>query len=119
MKLLVFSENADFRKQVEDLVGRTPHQAECRGLTDMLADGKNSGFDAMLVDYESWQRCASMFRYFECLEVVNQKPMVIFSKFHKLPQLKLRWAKALTANCPVPIQNEDFQSALQQIYPAS
>ena len=119
MKLLVFSENVGFRKQVEDLVGKTPHQAESRGLSDMLADGRNGGFDAMLVDYESWQRCASMFRYFECLEVVNQKPMVIFSKGRKLPQIKLRRAKALTTNCPVPIQNEDFQSVLQQISPAS
>ena len=119
MKLLVFSENAGFRKQVEDMLGHTPHQAESRWLSDMLANGKNGGFDAMLVDYESWQRCAAMFRYFECLDALNQKPMILFSKGRKAPSLKLRRAKTLTAHCPLPIQGEEFQSALQQISAAA
>jgi hypothetical protein len=115
MKLLVFSESAAFRKQVEDLLAPTSHQAESRGLTEMLTLGKDDGFDATLTDYQSWQRCASMFRYFDCLELINQKPMMIFSKGRKTPPLKLRRARAFTTNCPVPTQNEDFQAALQQI----
>ena len=115
MKLVVFSESAGFRKQVEDLLNSTSHQAEARGLSDMLAKGRAGGFDATLVDYESWQRCAAVLRYFDCLDAVNQKPMVVFSKSRKAPPLKLRRARTVTANCPMPIQSEDFQSALQQI----
>lgn len=119
MKLLVFSESAGFRKQVEDMVSSTSHQAESRGLGDMLAKSKAGGFDGVLADYQSWQRCAAMFRYFECLDVLNQKPLILFSKGRKAPSLKLRRAKTFTTHCPLPIQSEEFQSALQQIASAA
>ena len=115
MKLLVFSERAGFRRQVEDLLTSTPHPFESYSLADMLAKGKNATFDGLLVDHESWQRCASLMRYFSALENVNQKPVLVFSKSKKTPLLKLRRVKAVTVNCPVPVQNEDFYSALQQM----
>ena len=115
MKLLVFSENAGFRKQVEDLLTSTPHPFESCGLQDMLAKGKTAAFDGLLVDQDSWQHCASLFRYFDCLDALNQKPITVFSKSKKTPSLKLRPPKAVTVNCPVPVQNEDFYSALQQM----
>ena len=115
MRLLVFSENAGFRKQVEDLLTSTPHPFESFGLPDMLSKGKAATFDGLLVDFESWQHCASLFRYYNCLDGLNQKPITVFSKSKKAPSLKLRPAKAVTVNCSVPVQNEDFYSALQQM----
>lgn len=115
MKLLVFSESAGFRKQIEDLLTSTPHPFESCGLNDMLNKEKAKEFDSVLVDFESWQRCASLLRYFDRLDVINQKPILVFSKSKKAPPLKLRHAKMATVNCPVPVQNEDFYSALQQV----
>ncbi len=115
MRLLVFSESAGFRKQVEDLLTSTPHPFESCGLADMMVKGRAGAFDGLLVDFETWQRCASMFRYFQFLDVINQKPMTVFSQSKKLPTMKLRRSKAPTANCPVPVQNEEFFSALQQM----
>ena len=119
MRLLVFSENSGFRKQVEDLLTSTPHPFESCGLSDIMIKGKAASFDGLLVDFETWQRCASMFRYFQILEVLNQKPVTVFSNSKKAPSLKHRRGKAVTANCPVPVQNEEFYSALQQMIAAA
>ncbi len=119
MKLLVFSESNGFRKQVEDLLTSTPHRFESFGLADILEKGKAMSFDGMLVDHVSWQRCVSLLRYFNCLEALNQKPLAVFSKSKKLPALKLRSPKAITVNCPLPVQNEEFYSALQQMSSAT
>jgi len=119
MKLLVFSESAGFRKQVEDLTSSSSNQVESRGLGDMMAKTKAGGFDGVLTDHQSWQRCAAMFRYFECLDGLNQKPMILFSKNRKAPSLKLRRAKSFTTHCSIPIQGEELQSALQQISTAA
>lgn len=115
MKLLVFSESPSFRKQIEDLLTSTPHHFESARLEDMLTSGRASGFDGLLVDLNSWQRCVSLLRYYECLDVINQRPVMVFSKQRKTPTLKRRNPKALTVNCPQPIQNEDFYGALQQM----
>ncbi len=115
MKLLIFSEHASFRKQIEDLLTSTPYPFEAFGLADMMEKARSTSFDGLLVDFESWQRCASVFRYFERLDVLNQKPAVVFSINKKPPALKLRRSKALTLNCPVPVQNEDVYFALQQL----
>ena len=119
MKLLVFSENATLRKQMEDLLSSGSHQAESRSIAEMVAKTKAGGFDGILADHESWQRCAALFRYFECLEVLNQKPLLLFSKSRKAPSLKLRRAKAFTTHCSLPVQNEEFQAALQQVAAAA
>jgi hypothetical protein len=115
MKLLVFSESPSFRKQIEDLLTSTPHHFESTRLEEMLAGGRSTGFDGLLVDLNSWQRCVSLLKYYERLDAINQRPVMIFSKQRKLPALKRRNPKALTVNCPMPIQNEDFYGALQQM----
>lgn len=119
MKLLVFSENAGFRKQLEDILSSSSHQTESRGIADMVAKTKTGGFDGVLADHDSWQRCAALFRYFDCLDVLNQKPLLLFSKSRKAPSLKLRRAKAFTTHCSLPVQNEEFHAALQQLAAAA
>ncbi|HAP00219.1 MAG TPA: hypothetical protein DCQ83_09275 [Fibrobacteres bacterium] len=115
MKVLVFSESAGFRKQIEDLLSHSSHQVEARGLNEILDKSKDLNFDATFTDYESWQRCASVFRYFDCLDTLNQKPLMFFSKNRKAPALKLRRARSFTTHCPLPLQNEEFQAAMQQL----
>ena len=41
--------------------------------------------------------------------------IIVFSKTKKLPPLKFRNVKALTAHCSIPPQTEDFYAALQQM----
>jgi hypothetical protein len=115
MKLVVFSENNQLRKHLEDLLTSTPHNFQTLDLPGVLARGKLSGFDGMLVDYQSWQRCISLFKYFGVLDDVNPRPIILFSKGKKAPALKLRNPKALTAHCSIPPQTEDFYAALQQM----
>jgi hypothetical protein len=115
MKLLVFSETTSIRKQIEDLLTSTPHNFESFDLDAMLARGRTKGFDGLLTDYQSWQRCAAIFRYFGAGESLNQRPVLIFSKHKKMPPVKSRPQKAVTAHCPLPPQNEDFYTALQQM----
>jgi hypothetical protein len=115
MKLLVFSESASIRKQIEDLLTSTPHNFESFDLDAILSRGRARGFDGLLTDYQSWQRCASIFRFFGVNETLSQRPVLIFSKYKKLPPVKSRPPKALTAHCPLPPQNEEFYSSLQQM----
>jgi hypothetical protein len=115
MKLVVFSENSGLRKHLEDLLTSTPHNFQTFDVAAILSRGRLAGFDGMLVDYQSWQRCVSLFKYFGVIEDINPKPIIIFSKSKKLPPLKLRNPKALTAHCTIPPQTEDFYAALQQM----
>ncbi len=115
MKLVVFSENNGLRKHLEDLLTSTPHNFQTMDLATLLSRGKIGNFDGMLIDHQSWQRCVSLFRYFGVLEEINPKPVLIFSKNKKLPAMKLRNPKALTAHCSVPPATEDFYAALQQM----
>jgi hypothetical protein len=115
MKLVVFSENSSLRKHLEDLLTSTPHNFQTFDLPTLLSRGRLGAFDGMLVDHQSWQRCVSLFRYFGILDEVNPKPIIIFSKTKKLPPLKFRNPKALTAHCSIPPQSEDFYTALQQM----
>ncbi len=115
MKLVVFSENNSLRKHLEDLLTSTPHNFQTFDLAALLSRGRLGTFDGMLVDHQSWQRCVSLFRYYGVLENINPKPIVVFSKSKKLPPLKLRNPKAVTAHCSIPPQTEDFYAALQQI----
>ena len=84
MKLMVFSENNGMRKYVEDLLTSTPHHFKAFELKTLLnRDGRTESFDGMLVDYDSWQRCASILKYFGVLENINTKPIVVISKFKR------------------------------------
>jgi hypothetical protein len=115
MKLVVFSENNSLRKHLEDLLTSTPHNFQTFDVAAVLSRGRLGAFDGMLVDHQSWQRCVSLFRYFGVLEDINPKPVIVFSKSKKLPALKFRNPKALTAHCTIPPQTEDFYAALQQM----
>lgn len=115
MKLVVFSENSSLRKHLEDLLTSTPHNFQTFDLPAALSRGRLHGFDGMLVDYQSWQRCVSLMKYFGVLEDINPKPIIVFSKGKKPPPLKFRNPKALTAHCSIPPQTEDFYAALQQM----
>jgi len=115
MKLVVFSENNSLRKHLEDLLTSTPHNFQTLDLPSILSTGRLKSFDGLLIDHQSWQRCISLFRYFGVLEDISAKPVLIFSKNKKLPALKMRNAKAMTAHCSIPPQTEDFYAALQQM----
>ncbi len=115
MKLVVFSENNSLRKYLEDLLTSTPHNFQTFDLASVVSRGRLGAFDAMLVDHQSWQRCVSLFRYFGVLEDINPRPMIVFSKNKKLPPMKFRNPKVITAHCSIPPQTEDFYAALQQM----
>ncbi len=115
MKLMVFSENNSLRKQVEDLLTSTPHNFETFNLQSILSREKAAGFDGLLIDHESWQRCTVLFRYFGVLDVLNGKPLLVMSKSKKLPGMKMRSGKAPTLHATFPSNTDDFYTALQQM----
>ncbi|MCD6023395.1 MAG: hypothetical protein K0Q91_311 [Fibrobacteria bacterium] len=115
MKYLVFVEDAASRKQIEDLLTSTSQSFDSLSLADMLVKGKADGYGGIVTEHETWQRSASVLRYFETLDALNQKPVLVFSKLKKQGGIKLRRTKAFTGSSPLPAQAKDVQSLLQQM----
>jgi len=115
MKYLVFVEDAASRKQIEDLLTSTSQSFDSLTLADLLVKGKVDGYGGVLTEHETWQRSASVLRYFETLDAVNQKPVLVFSKLKRQGGIKLRRSKAFTGTSPLPAQAKDVQSLLQQM----
>jgi hypothetical protein len=115
MKYLVFVEDAASRKQIEDLLTSTSQSYDSVTLADMLVKGKVDGYNGIVTEHETWQRSASVLRYFETLEAVNHKPVLVFSKLKRQGGIKLRRSKAFTGTSPLPAQAKDVQSLLQQM----
>jgi hypothetical protein len=114
-KYLVFCEDAASRKQIEELLTATSLPHETLGLDALLVKGRADGFGAVVTEHETWQRTASILRYFDCLDGLNQKPMLVFSKLKKQNGIKLRRTKAQTLHSPLPAQVKDVQPLLLQI----
>lgn len=115
MKYLVFCEDAPSRKQIEDLLASASQPYETLGLDALLEKGRVENFDGVITEHETWQRWASLLRYFDCLEPINQKPMLVFSKFKKQNGLKLRRSKSFTGHHPLPAQAREVQSLFSQM----
>lgn len=115
MKYLVFVEDAASRKQIEDLLNATSQSYDTLGLSDLLVKGRADAYGAVVTEHETWQRSASVLRYFETLESLNQKPLLVFSRLKRQGGVKLRRSKAFTGSSPLPAQAKDVQSLLQQM----
>jgi hypothetical protein len=115
MKYLVFCEDAASRKQIEELLSATSLPHEALGLEALLVKGRTDGYTAVVTEHETWQRNASVLRYFDCLDTLNQKPMLVFSKFKRQNGIKLRRTKAQTLHSPLPAQIKDVQPLLLQL----
>lgn len=115
MKYLVFCEDAASRKQIEELLSATSLPHETVGLDDLLVKGRAEGFTAVVTEHETWQRNASLLRYFDCLDAINQKPMLVFSKLKRQGGVKLRRTKAQTLHSPLPAPLKDVQPLLLQL----
>jgi hypothetical protein len=115
MKYLVFCEDAPSRKQIEELLSATSVSHEALGLDALLVKGRAEGFDAVVTEHETWQRTASILRYFDCLDALNQKPMLVFSKLKRQNGIKLRRTKSQTLHSPLPAPVKDVQPLLLQM----
>lgn len=115
MKYLVFVEDAASLRQIEELLTATSLPYETVALENLLEKGRTDAFTAVVTEYETWQRHASILRYFDCLESLNQKPFFVFSKLKRQNGLKLRRAKGQTVHSPLPAQIKDVQPLLLQL----
>lgn len=115
MKYLVFVEDAASRRQVEDLLNASSLPHETLGLDDLLVKGRADGYTAVVTEHETWQRNASILRYFDCLEALNQKPLLVFNRLKKQNGIKLRRTKTQTLHSPLPAQLKDVQPLLLQM----
>jgi hypothetical protein len=115
MKYLVFVEDSASRKQIEDLLSATSLPHEIVGLDALLVKGRTEGFSAVVTEHETWQRNASILRYFDCLDGLNQKPMLVFSRLKRQNGIKLRRTKAQTLHSPLPAQVKDVQPLFLQL----
>lgn len=115
MKYLVFVEDAASRRQIEELLAATSLPHDSLGLDDLLVKGRADAYTAVVTEHETWQRTASILRYFDCLETLNQKPLLVFSKLKKQNGIKLRRTKAQTLHSPLPAQVKDVQPLLLQM----
>lgn len=115
MKYLVFCEDAPSRKQIEELLSATALPYEALDLDALLVKGSTDGFDAVVTEHETWQRTASILRYFDSIDALNQKPMLVFSKLKRQTGIKLRRTKAQTLHSPLPAPVKDVQPMLLQM----
>lgn len=115
MKYLVFCEDAASRRQIEDLLSATSLPHESVTLDALLSKGTVDGYTAVVTEHETWQRNVSILRYFEGLEALNQKPMLVFSKLKRQGGVKLRRTRATTLYSPLPAQVRDVQPMLLQL----
>jgi hypothetical protein len=115
MKYLVFVEDSASRKQIEELLTATALPYESAGLEALLVKGSADAFGAVVTEHETWQRNASILRYFECLDAFNQKPMLVFTRLKKQGDIKLRRTRAQTLHSPLPAQAKDVQPLLLQM----
>ncbi len=114
-KYLVFCEDASSRKQIEEVLDAVSLPHESLELGDLLVKGRIDGFAAVVAEHTTWQRSASILRYFDCLDAINQKPMLVFSRQKKQNGLKLRRTKAQTLHGTLPAQLKDVQPLLLQL----
>ncbi len=115
MKYLVFCDDTASRRQIEDILNTASQPYEAIDLDALLAKDKLDGYDGVITEHETWQRNASILRYFDRLDAVNQKPLLVFSKFKKQNGLKLRRTKSFTAHHPLPAHARDVQPLLAQM----
>jgi hypothetical protein len=115
MKYLVFVEDSASRKQIEELLSATSLPHESLGLDALLVKGRADGYTAVVTEHETWQRTASILRYFDCLDALNQKPLLVFSKLKKQSGVKLRRTKSQTLHSPLPAQVKDVQPLFLQM----
>jgi len=115
MKYLVFVEDSSSRRQIEELLTATSLPHETLGLEALLEKGRADGYTAVVTEHETWQRNASILRYFDCLDALNQKPLLVFSKLKKQNGIKLRRSKNQTLHSPLPAQVKDVQPLLLQL----
>ena len=114
-KYLVFCEDASSRKQIEELLSAVSLPHDSLDVGDLLVKGRADGYGAVIAEHETWQRNASVLRYFECLDALNQKPLLVFSRQKKQNGLKLRRSKAQTLHGSLPAQIKDVQPLLLQL----
>ena len=114
-KYLVFCEDAPSRKQIEEMLSAVSLPHESLDLGELLVKGRADGYGAVVAEHETWQRNASILRYFECLDALNQKPLLVFSRQKKPNGLKLRRSKAQTLHGSLPAQIKDVQPLLLQL----
>lgn len=115
MRVLVFSESGSIRKYIEDLLTSTPYHFQAVNVDGMARRGAMKDFDAVMTDFQTWQRSVGMLRYFGTLEEINQRPLMIFSKVKRGGPLKLRSPKPFTVYCALPAPSEEFHGNLQQM----
>jgi hypothetical protein len=115
MKYLVFVDDSASRRQIEELLTATSLPHETLSLDALLVKGSADSFTAVVTEHETWQRNASILRYFDCLDGLNQKPLLVFSKLKKQNGIKLRRTKSQTLHSPLPAQVKDVQPMLLQM----
>jgi hypothetical protein len=114
-KYLVFCEDASSRRQIEELLNAVALPHESLTLDELLVKGSADGFGVVVTEHETWQRTASILRYFDCLDALNQKPMLVFSKLKKQNGIKLRRTRMQTLHSPLPASVKDAQPLLLQL----
>lgn len=115
MKYLVFCEDAASRRQIEDLLSATSLPYESVTLDGLLDKKGLDAYTAVVTEHETWQRNVSILRYFEHLDALNQKPMLVFSRLKRQGGVKLRRTRVTTLYCPLPAQARDVQPMLLQL----
>lgn len=115
MRLIVFSESNAIRKKVEDLLTSTPHDFQSLSLSEILVKGAVKNCDGLILDWDSWQRCTVLLKYFGVLDDINARPLVCLVLSKSINQMKYRSSKVYTAFCPMPSHTEDLHGYLQEM----
>ena len=115
MKLLIFTENEKVLKSVKDVIDSSRHETDVLNSTQLSSKMDFSEYDAIIVDKKTWQRNASILKYFNSLDAIKDKPMLVLTPELKLSRLKHKEIKQNVQQAALPVKPEDFTNALESL----
>jgi len=115
MNLLAFSDNPKVIQSLQDAISGSVHTIEITNLTEISSGITFSDYDGIITDRKSWQRSASLFKYFGFLNTLNNMPLMILTTEGKKIRIKLRDSEYPVVHCSYPIVGNEVLSNIEKL----
>jgi len=115
MNLLAFSDNPKIIQSLQDAISGSVHTIEIANLTEISSGINFSDYDGIITDRKSWQRSASLFKYFGLLNALNNMPLMILTTDGKKVRIKLRDSGLPVVHCSYPVVGNEILSNIEKL----
>ena len=115
MKLLVHTENEKVLKSLKDAAYSLNHEVELLAEQDISSAINFQNADVFVVDKKTWQRSASIFKYFTLLGEILRMPIVVLSNEGRQGHLKFLENNSNVQVCGLPVRSEELNSVIEHL----